>query len=172
MTVAEGLSHRQELFVAAYLEGEAKGNATAAAALAGYAKPNKQGPRLLVNVGIARRVADHERALQLAVRGKGIADKQNRIDSLTRRARLLEQVITERALAKDMQQIAGGKTGLLVRQVKARKVVYAVDTGLLAELRAHEKQVAQETGDWEERAHLTGVGPLVTFIEVISPHGR
>jgi len=39
------------LFVAYYL-GKANGNATEAARMAGYAEPNTQGPRLLVNVGI------------------------------------------------------------------------------------------------------------------------
>lgn len=47
----EGLNFRQRMFVLAYL-GEANGNATEAARIAGYAEPNTQGPRLLVNVGI------------------------------------------------------------------------------------------------------------------------
>lgn len=45
------LTLKQRLFVEAYL-GEARGNATEAARIAGYAEPNSQGPRLLVNVGI------------------------------------------------------------------------------------------------------------------------
>jgi phage terminase small subunit len=49
------LTDRQERFVAEYLVDL---NATAAAARAGYAKPNKQGPRLLVNVGVQARVAE------------------------------------------------------------------------------------------------------------------
>lgn len=49
------LTLKQEAFVAAYL-GQANGNATEAARIAGYAQPNQQGPRLLVNVGIASRV--------------------------------------------------------------------------------------------------------------------
>lgn len=52
------LTTKQEAFVAAYL-GAAHGNATEAARMAGYKAPNKQGPRLLVNVGIASRVAQH-----------------------------------------------------------------------------------------------------------------
>jgi phage terminase small subunit len=43
------LTRRQRLFVEFYLQ---TWNATEAARLAGYREPNKQGPRLLVNVGI------------------------------------------------------------------------------------------------------------------------
>ena len=46
---------KQELFVLYYL-GEAKGNATQAARLAGYKQPRQQGHRLLTNVDIAARV--------------------------------------------------------------------------------------------------------------------
>lgn len=52
------LTTKQELFVAAYL-GAAHGNATEAARMAGYKNPNVQGPRLLVNVGVAARVSKH-----------------------------------------------------------------------------------------------------------------
>lgn len=52
------LTTKQEAFVAAYL-GAAHGNATEAARMAGYKNPNVQGPRLLVNVGIAARVSQH-----------------------------------------------------------------------------------------------------------------
>lgn len=47
--MSEGLTGRQRVFVEAYLDCL---NATEAARRAGYAEPNKQGPRLLVNVGI------------------------------------------------------------------------------------------------------------------------
>lgn len=48
------LSAKQRRFVAEYLKSK---NATKAAEAAGYAHPNKQGPRLLVNVGIAAAIA-------------------------------------------------------------------------------------------------------------------
>src|ERR1019366_3591949 len=47
------LSAKQEAFIREYLIDM---NATAAAARSGYKQPNKQGPRLLVNVGIAARI--------------------------------------------------------------------------------------------------------------------
>lgn len=46
------LTHKQELFVAAYL-GEARGNATEAARIAGYARPMQEGHRLLRNAEIS-----------------------------------------------------------------------------------------------------------------------
>ncbi len=52
--MSEGLTTKQQAFVDEYL---ACGfNATEAARRVGYAYPNKQGPRLLVNVGIARAI--------------------------------------------------------------------------------------------------------------------
>jgi len=48
------LTPKQEAFVAEYLVDL---NATAAAERAGYEHPNKQGPRLLVNVGVAAAIA-------------------------------------------------------------------------------------------------------------------
>ncbi len=48
------LTAKQERFVAKYLVDL---NATAAAERAGYEHPNKQGPRMLVNVGIAKAIA-------------------------------------------------------------------------------------------------------------------
>ncbi len=48
------LTPKQERFVAEYLVDL---NATAAAERAGYEHPNKQGPRMLVNIGIAKAIA-------------------------------------------------------------------------------------------------------------------
>lgn len=51
------LTYKQRAFVEHFL-GVAQWNATEAARRAGYKHPNKQGPRLLVNVGIQRHIAD------------------------------------------------------------------------------------------------------------------
>jgi phage terminase small subunit len=51
--IVDTLSPKQQRFVLEYLRDY---NATAAAERAGYAHPNKQGPRLLVNVGVAEAV--------------------------------------------------------------------------------------------------------------------
>jgi len=94
-----------------------------------------------------------------AILAEGIADKQNRILALNERWRRLQQVIEERARDPDMAKVPGGKTGLLVRQLKSIGVgenntvveEYVVDVGLLRELRAHEQQAAQELGQWVEK---------------------
>jgi hypothetical protein len=52
------LTTKQQEFVAAYI-GEAHGNATEAARMAGYAKPGQEGHRLLKNAEIAMRVRNH-----------------------------------------------------------------------------------------------------------------
>lgn len=66
------------------------------------------------------------------------------------------------ARSKDMAEVPGGDTGLLVRKLKSigsgenTKTVeeYAVDTGLLSELREHEKQAAQELGQWINKSNV------------------
>lgn len=167
-----GLSPKQLVFVAAYI-GEASHNATEAARIAGYAHPNKQGPALLVNLGIQQAITEH-----LAhVKQQGIALKQNRIDELVARHNLMKQVIAERAAHPHLVDVPGGSTGLVVKHLKSVKHVYerdpddhdsetrqfiveqwesAVDTGLLKELREHEKQVAQERGEWTEKSEISG----------------
>lgn len=121
--MADGLSDKQELFVAAYLgEGPAKGNGTAAAREAGYAHPSHQVNRLLSNVVIAARIRAHEEALQASVRNRGIAEKQRRVDVLNDLAGRLLRTLEARAADPSLQHIPGGPEGVLVRQVKAVKV--------------------------------------------------
>ena len=52
------LNPQQEAFVAAYL-GEAHGNASEAARIAGYKKPGQYGHQLLKNIQVATRVKEH-----------------------------------------------------------------------------------------------------------------
>ncbi len=93
-----------------------------------------------------------ERSLRFAV-----ARRHRRVQAMNDRWRKMKQVLRERAAAPEMENVPGGKTGLLVRKVKcigggenAREVEeYEVDTGLLKEIRDLEKQVAQELGQWE-----------------------
>lgn len=51
------LTRKQEAFVLAYI-GEARWNATEAARIAGYKKPNPEGSRLLAKASIAARVSE------------------------------------------------------------------------------------------------------------------
>jgi phage terminase small subunit len=55
------LTPKQRVFVLAYLEDL---NATDAARRAGYAHPNKQGPRMLVNVGISNAIEAGQRKFE------------------------------------------------------------------------------------------------------------
>lgn len=131
----------------------------------------------------AARVQQHRDELQAAVVAEGITRRENRVDALNERWRRLHAVINARAL--EHANIPGGNTGLLVRQVRLVKVYstttdpdeveepdaadvlisaklsqevaeYAVDTGLLKELREHERQAAQELGQWTEKQERTG----------------
>jgi Helix-turn-helix of insertion element transposase len=94
------------------------------------------------------------------VRRHGIAIIENRIGHLQRRHDLMNKVIVERAADPGMQDVPGGKTGLMVHNVKSigsgadaeRVDLYEVDTALLKELRDHERQAAQELGQWSEKS--------------------
>lgn len=110
------------------------------------------------------RVAEYLAEIRAAILAEGIAVRENRVKALNERWDKMHQVITERAEDPELQDIAGGKTGLLVHNVKGVGKgedfqlidLYEVDTGLLKELREHEKQSAQEVGQWAEKREVTG----------------
>lgn len=89
----------------------------------------------------------------------GIARRSRRVKALNDRWERLQRVIEARSQDPAMQNVAGGKEGVMVRTRKVlgsgpgSKVVseFAVDTGLLKELRDHEKQAAQELGQWVDK---------------------
>lgn len=98
-------------------------------------------------------------AFKQQVRRRGLASRERRIAALNDRWNRLQRVVEERADDPAHQAVPGWKTGLLVHNVKSvgggenATVVdlYEVDTGLLKELREHEKQAAQELGQWTEK---------------------
>lgn len=108
------------------------------------------------------RVDQHVAAYRAAIRRRGIAIVENRVAALQDRWERMQRVIAERAEEMNGEDVAGGETGLLVRTYKMigqgvfaeRVTEYAVDTGLLKELRAHEEQSAKELGQWTDRAEL------------------
>jgi phage terminase small subunit len=176
------MNAKQQVFVSAYI-GPAKKNATEAARIAGYKQPQMHGWRLMQNDDVKAAIAAHLAAIDR----QGIAHQQNRIDALVRRHRLLEQVVNERAADAFVADVPGGKTGLIVKQLKRVKHIYlpdpddedgrasvevedqweaAVDTGLLKELRDHEKQVAQELGEWTEKREIGGMGGAPVLLEI------
>lgn len=189
------LSEKQRRFIAAYI-GEANGNATHAARLAGY-KGNDVtlatvGSQNLRNLQIASQIAEH----QAAIKRKGIAHQQNRIDAIVRRHQLLEQIMTERAEEyrhlraeraadptpqSDLDKLlgrrsvpAGGETGLLIRKVRAVGEMiaeeFAIDTSLLDELLKHEADIAKELGERVEKREITGAdGEPLTIMALAVP---
>jgi transcriptional regulator with XRE-family HTH domain len=102
-----------------------------------------------------------------AVRRRGLAILERRVDALNDRWLALHRVIQERAKDPSLADIPGGQTGLVVRTVRAigkgenfeRIELYEVDTGLLNEIRQHEKQAAQELGQWVEKGSQEISGP-------------
>jgi uncharacterized protein YerC len=114
----------------------------------------------------AGRVQEHRDLWREQIEAKGIADRQNRVDALNDRWHRMQQVIEERASDQTTAHVAGGSTGLIVRDVKGVGKgddfqlidIYSVDTGLLRELREHEKQAAQELGEWSEKREISGPG--------------
>lgn len=79
------LTEKQRRFVEAYT-GEAQGNATRAATLAGYTHPTTQGPRMLENVGVASAIE----AARKDVTDAAIATREERQRFLTGMIRATE----------------------------------------------------------------------------------
>jgi phage terminase small subunit len=163
------LSVKQLAFVSAYV-GSANGNATEAARIAGYRGSAKTlgaiGDQNLEKLGIKSAIEAHRAKIEQT----GIAHLQSRVDGYNERRNLLLQIVRERSQHEDYRDTPGGKTGLLVHTVKqigggltAERVdEFAVDTGLLKELRELEKQAAQDLGQWSEKREVTGKngGPI------------
>jgi transposase-like protein len=120
------------------------------------------------------RIAELEEEFRQVVRARGVAMLEKRVEFLNERWEKMREVIEERALAQDMEGVAGGRTGLVVKSVKSVRrgddfelvPIYEVDTGLLRELREHEKQAAQELGQWTEKREVGGseVNPVIVKV--------
>lgn len=96
----------------------------------------------------------------------GLARREKRIETLSDMHDKVLAVIDERATDETMVNVPGGKTGLMVRQLKVNgkgggvQVMeqFAVDTPLLRELRGIEEQIARELGQWKERQEVEVTG--------------
>jgi hypothetical protein len=111
-------------------------------------------------------IAAEERA---AIIRRGIAERQNRIDAYNDIWDRLRGVIAsrEREHPQSDYAAAGIDSGLMVLTVKflpngTRVEEWAVDTGLLKELREYGKQAAVEVGQWTEKTDAK-VDGAVTF---------
>lgn len=105
-----------------------------------------------------------------ALKAKGIAEAQARIDDHVDLHKRLRQIIEERAADETWADKPGWKSGLLVHNIKqvgagpyASTVdVFDTDTALVNTINANKKQIAQERGQWAEKRELTGKdgGPI------------
>lgn len=150
------LEPKQQVFVEEYLR---TWNATEAARRAGYAHPNKQGPRLLVNVGV------HE---EIKTR---IAEKAMTADEVL--VRLAEQArnehggyITQTGVVNLPQLIADGK-GHLIKGIKetqyGRNIEFYDAQAALVHIGKHHKLFTDKV------EHGGSVDLVVKGYEIVTP---
>jgi hypothetical protein len=109
------------------------------------------------------------------IRRLGLSILERRVASLNDRWNRLRRIMDERSVDPSMKGVPGGTTGLLVRQLKGLgsgdtfQVVeeYAIDTTLLRELREHERQAAQELGQWVERQQFAADPDNLPVVKVL-----
>jgi 3-dehydroquinate dehydratase-2 len=105
-------------------------------------------------------------ALEISSRNARVQAMQDRWSML--RAGVA-QLMIERVVdsAVDMAEVPGGGTGLLVRQYQGGAPIYKVDTGLvrlIGQLLAHEKQAAEELGQWAEKRDVSADATAAAII--------
>lgn len=112
-----------------------------------------------------QRVAELVGVLREQIMQQGVANLATRIRSADERWRKLQAVIDARAQASqlDSEEVgrpAGAETGLIVLTSVSKQgdKIYAVDTGLLAEMRNLEMHVAKQLGQWTEKSDVTSAG--------------
>ena len=144
-----------------FAQAVAKGvSATKAYIAAGYSPKGAQqsSTRLLLNAVICSRLAELQQTLAAGVIALEISSRNARVQALQERwDRMrtgLNLLLTERGAV--MSETAGGASGLLMVDYKGKESmpVYRVDTGvvsLMTELRAHERQAAEELEQWKIR---------------------
>jgi hypothetical protein len=140
-------------------------------------------------------VEQHRAELHARLVKKGAADKQARINGQVERLQLYWDLIEARAAdgqatlkaagapdeaARALRSLFGRgdlppgvELGLLTKTYKQiGKVLqeeWAVDTGLLSEMRALEKQIAQELGEWTEKRDVTSGGQTIgTLADILA----
>src|SRR6185436_18370924 len=112
-----------------------------------------------------------------AILSQEIGEIYKRVLRLNKRWQQIDQLIPARAQSPEMQAVAGGETGLLVRTFKsigsgeyAEKVEeYRFDAALVREERELAKQAAQECGQWMEKVDVTSLGQGIQESADLSP---
>lgn len=141
-----------------FAQGVARGlSATASYLASGYRAggAGQSAGRLLKNAEVKARVLELKSILANRVIEAEIGIRNARVAALQDRWERMKRVILERAADPSFANIPGGSTGLLCRDFKgkdANQEIYRVDTGLLQAMCFHEKQAAQELGQWSEEA--------------------
>lgn len=134
---------------------------TEAAIRTGFAPtsaPN-YGSRLAKTRNVSNRIAELRSLRAVSSGSTGLRNQQARVAALEDRWERMRLIITERANDPENQDVPGGKTGLLIKQVKqvgsgdrATMITsYVLDKDILGELRSHEQQAAEELGQWTRR---------------------
>lgn len=105
------------------------------------------------------RVEALRQAFARSVEGRGIADKQARVQKLQDLVDRMDLIVEGRA--EDLADAPGGASGLLVRQYKQVgkddfREEYVFDAALVTQIRATMQQAAQELGQWVERHKVSG----------------
>lgn len=127
---------------------------------------------------------ERDRQEHEALRQRGIADRQNRLDALNDIFNRMKAVIDARAASPLFAAFPGGSTGLLALRPVLLKVykdagdgaltptresmlVYdaRVDVALLRQMLDYLKHVAIEVGDWNERREVSGSVPATIYVE-------
>jgi hypothetical protein len=144
-----------------FAQAVAKGvSATKAYVAAGYSAKGaaQSAARMLTNADICSRLAELHLTLAAGTIALEISSRNARVQALQdrwdRMRTGLNLLLTERGAV--MSETAGGASGLLMVDYKGKESmpVYRVDTGvvsLMTELRAHERQAAEELEQWKIR---------------------
>lgn len=121
------------------------------------------------------RIQQHRDEFEESVAKLDIASRRRRVGGLDRLHSALFQVIDARSV-EYAEEAPGAETGLLVKQLKVigagenQQVIeeWVVDTGTINEIRALQKQAAQELGQWSEKASVTHSGGIRREIVVVT----
>lgn len=152
--MAELKNPRHERFA----QGVAHGlSATAAYRAAGYdtGSPGQSAGRLVKKNDVAARILELGKLIAARVVEAEVGIRNARIAALQDRWERQKRIILERAADPSMANVPGGTTGLILRDFKgkdANQEIFRFDAGLCQEMRATEKQAAQELGQWSEEA--------------------
>ena len=161
LVMANGLTDKQLAFVAAYI-GDARGDATEAARIAGYGNATTK-PGTLAVIGCENlkkpNVAAAIDEWRASVKQRGIASLEYRLNRLDTLERKYFDLIDARA--EEHADVPGGSTGLLVRQVKlspsgVEVEEYVADTAVTKEIRAIYDDTAKELGQRVDKVNVSG----------------